>query len=150
MANIHDLHKVLEHFELQPESAGYDLRLSFAELLLRRLDELGWSQKQLAEASGMKAPQLSRIIHSDQNCTFDVAGRLLFALGLRARISEKPPTPRVKEESTTAHIVLKAQVNTHGKETPTTRFSVIATVEHPIGTVRNDPRTDRAEFRRPA
>jgi plasmid maintenance system antidote protein VapI len=102
MTAINDLLKDLEAFESTPESRGYDLRLDLAQIVLRHLKEKGWTQKALADAAGMKAPFLTRIIHAAQNCTFDVAGRLLFALGIRAKLLEVPTTVGTTEVAAAA------------------------------------------------
>src|SRR6476661_7556231 len=93
--SIRDLQVTLEGFEKKPESRGYDLRLSLSELVIRCMKAKGWTQKQLAQAAGMKEPFVTRVLHADQNCTFDVAGRLLFALGIRAHLQEAAPPGRV-------------------------------------------------------
>lgn len=85
-SGIRDLLSDLDAFERDPASAGYDLRLDLAEIILRHLDGKNWTQKKLAEAAGMKSPFITRITHAAQNCTFDVAGRLLFALGIKAKL----------------------------------------------------------------
>ena len=90
MANTRDLLTILEEFEKSPESFGYDLRLDLADLVIRLLRQKGWTQKQLAKAARMKESFITRIIHSASNCTFDVAGRLMFALGVRAKLAEAP------------------------------------------------------------
>lgn len=100
---IRDLQKALDGFESKPESRGYDLRLNLSEIVLRHLKEKGWSQKDLATEAGMKEAMLSRIIHANANCTFDVAGRLLFALGVDAALQEAPsPTLSTSIEFYTA------------------------------------------------
>ncbi len=71
-------------FAATPQSVGFHFRLNLASLLCELLDEKGWTQKQLAEAAGMKEAVVSRIINADSNCRFETAGRLLFALGVRA------------------------------------------------------------------
>lgn len=78
----------LEDFKKTHESVGLELRLSFAEFIIDQLDQKGWTQKQLAKKAGMKEPAISRVIHSDANCTFETAGKLIWALGIRAKISE--------------------------------------------------------------
>src|SRR5438067_799702 len=90
MAETPDLLKILDDFNRHPESRGYDLRLSLAAIIMRRMKTKNWTQKQLAEAAGMKPSFITRILHADSNCTFDVAGRLLFALGIRAELAEVP------------------------------------------------------------
>ena len=88
MSSVSRLRQLLDEFEATPASRGYDLRLSLADIVLERLDELGWTQRRLAEEAGMRESFLSRVIHADSNWTCDVAGRLLFALGARAELRE--------------------------------------------------------------
>ena len=83
--------EVIAEYEQTPESYGLELGLSFSEMVLQRLDELGWTQKRLAEESGMKQAFISRLVHSDANWTRDTAGRMLHALGIRARFHRHPP-----------------------------------------------------------
>jgi transcriptional regulator with XRE-family HTH domain len=92
MAKASDILRALEDYEQNdPESRGVLLRLNLAEIVLRRLDALGWTQAKLAEETGKKESFISRIIHSDANCEFDTAGRILFALGVEAELTEKTP-----------------------------------------------------------
>jgi len=88
MKTILDIQADLEEFENSGQSEGYDLRLDLADIILRHLDGQKWTQASLAKAAGMKASYLTRVIHSSQNCTFEVAGRILHALGVKARIEE--------------------------------------------------------------
>jgi hypothetical protein len=81
----------LEKFENSPENEGYDLRLDLADIILQHLDGNKWTQARLAEAAGMKDSYLTRVIHSSQNCTFDGAGRILHALGVKAKLREVEP-----------------------------------------------------------
>ena len=67
---------------------GVELRLHLSEIVLRHLRRHDWSQRELAEKTGLKESFISRVVHSNANCTFETAGRLLFALGVRARIDE--------------------------------------------------------------
>src|SRR5829696_2389996 len=88
MASTQDLLKHLRDFEEQPSSRVYELRLSLAAIIIRNLKEKNWTQRQLADVAGMKESFVTRILHSDSNCTFDVAGRLLFALNVHAEFVE--------------------------------------------------------------
>ena len=83
---IDQLHKVLADYEETADAAALELGLSFAQVVLRELWLKQWSQKDLATRSGLKESFLSRVLHSDQNWTRDTAGRILHALGVRARI----------------------------------------------------------------
>ena len=88
MSGIDDVLKDIEHLEKTPEGHAYDLRLDLSEIVLRHLDGKHWTQNQLAKAAGMRPQVLTRIIHAASNCTFETAGRILFALGIKARLVE--------------------------------------------------------------
>jgi ribosome-binding protein aMBF1 (putative translation factor) len=75
----------IEQFEQTGESVGLELRLSLSEVILQSLREKGWTQATLARRSGAKESFISRILHSNANCTLDTAGKLLHALEVRAR-----------------------------------------------------------------
>ena len=87
MATIRGLLKELESFNTTPESAGYDLRLDLSTIIHMHLARKGWTQSKLAAACGMKAPLLTRIMHGASNCTFETAGRILFALGVQPKLN---------------------------------------------------------------
>lgn len=101
---VKELQKQLARFEQTPESYGLDLRLDLADIVLRGLRERGWTQKQLAQKVGMKESFVSRIIHANANCTFDVAGRILVAFENRPRLATVQAT-----EAVTASISDKVQ-----------------------------------------
>lgn len=85
---VHDeVESLLQEFKGSPESVGIDLRMDLASIILRKLREMKWTQKQLASESGLKASYISRLIHAEANCTFESAGRILHALGLRAQLA---------------------------------------------------------------
>ncbi len=87
MANNADLiRERLAQFRRTPRGYGRVLRNSLSRIIVDRLDEHGWSQRQLAEAAGMRESFISRVIHGASNCTFDVAGRILHALGAPAAV----------------------------------------------------------------
>ncbi len=118
MAKTHDLLVILESYENKAESRGYELRLSLADVMLRGLRARGWSQKQLADAAQMKASFINRIIHGDSNCTFDVAGRLLFALGIHVHFVEKAkPDQQVIATTETSSSLRIREVTGNGKKT---------------------------------
>ncbi len=81
----------LDRFDQTSESVGLELRLSLAETILRHLKAKGWTQAMLARKAGVKEPFISRVLHSNANCTLDTAGKLLFALGVRACFEEVAP-----------------------------------------------------------
>ena len=67
----------LNGFKQTPASGGLDLRIDLAEIILGHLGEDGLTQLHLAELASVTPQQITRIIHSSTNCTFDTAGRIL-------------------------------------------------------------------------
>lgn len=65
-----------------------DLRLDFADIIIKHLRKSDRSQKELAEIAGITEPAISRLVHADANCTLDTVARVLFALGVKAEIAE--------------------------------------------------------------
>jgi len=113
----------LSKFYETPESVGYHFRLNLASIITDYLGDKDWTQKQLADAAGMKESQVSRIVHAESNCTFDTAGRVLFALGLRAGDVEltKKPDDRAQLSHTKVFISFDAGVPDAGQDRITTR-----------------------------
>lgn len=106
----------LESFEDSAEGWAYELRLDFADLLISGLRERRWSQTELAEKIDRKQPFVNRLIHADANCTLDTIGRLLHALGLKARlVREAKAGPAIEKSDTTANRVYYTKVNNHGE-----------------------------------
>jgi len=87
MANPKELLGLLDEFQNSADGAGYQLRLDLADLVIAGLREKGWTQKQLADAAGMKESFITRIVHASSNCTFDVVGRILYALNVKATLT---------------------------------------------------------------
>lgn len=87
MTSSSDFLDLLAKLESTPESVGVGLRLDLSQVIHRYLSERGLSQKEFAAKCGMKPPLLARIMYSNANCTFDTAGRILFAMGVRGKLS---------------------------------------------------------------
>jgi len=134
MPTTQDLLKLLDDFENTPESAGHALRLDLAELILKTLQQKCWTQKQLAQIARMKPSFITRIVHGSSNCTFDVAGRLLFALGIKARMAESPASaagqPAVHSAQTTSSFTYKSQLVTYAHQEKTVRYTAASTAGH--------------------
>jgi len=73
-------------FSDSPQGYGHQLRLDFAQILWRRMNELGWTQSRLSDESGFTPAFVSNIVHGNQNCTLDTVGKALYALGIRAQL----------------------------------------------------------------
>lgn len=92
---ISEIRNEMEGAFSSAEGVALKLRLNLAELALGRLQEYGWTQRRLAREIGWKESFLSRLLHGDENWTSETAGRLLFALGIDAELSEaKTSVPR--------------------------------------------------------
>ena len=78
----------------RPEvAAAYEetrLRHELAEAIRSRREELGWSQRQLAERAGMTQPGVARFEAGGTTPTLPLLERLANALGLTVTISLAP------------------------------------------------------------
>jgi ribosome-binding protein aMBF1 (putative translation factor) len=78
----------------RPEAAAaYEqsrLRYELAEAIRARREELGWSQRQLAERAGMTQPGVARFEAGGTTPTLPLLERLASALGLTLTISLDP------------------------------------------------------------
>lgn len=122
MSRLSKIQEMQREADNNPELDGLSLRFDLAQIILTRMDHLGWNQKTLADKVPMKDAQLSRIIHSRQNCVLSVAARILRALGLEARLvgyspDQKPP-PVIREAKRTRKLpvgVRKKKAKKHTK-----------------------------------
>jgi HTH-type transcriptional regulator / antitoxin HipB len=82
----------------RPEvTAGYEqARLSYelAEAIRARREELGWSQRQLAEHAGMTQPGIARFEAGGTTPTLPLLERLASALGLTLTVTLAPAERR--------------------------------------------------------
>ena len=78
-------------------AAAYEqatLRFELAEAIRARREELGWSQRQLAERAGMTQPGVARFEAGGTTPTLPLLERLASALGLTLTISLDPADRR--------------------------------------------------------
>lgn len=85
---LDQLEKFLEEFDESPQGYGTQLRLDFAEIIWCSLVRKKWSQRRLSERSGFADSVISNLVHGNKNCTLDTVGRVLHALGTRAKLRE--------------------------------------------------------------
>ena len=82
----------------RPEvAAAYEqarLRYELAEAVRLRREELGWSQRQLAERAGMSQPGVARFEAGGTTPTLPLLERLAEALGLTLTVSLSPQQRR--------------------------------------------------------
>ncbi len=117
MNHVRDILKALDEYHQTPESRGIKLRLNLAQIILRHLRENNWTQKELARKTSFKDSFISRLLHSDANCTFETAGRILFALGIEAKLEEVRATHSSIEMDSSGHTqTFSRQDQTNGKE----------------------------------
>jgi HTH-type transcriptional regulator / antitoxin HipB len=70
------------------------LRFELAEAVRARREELGWSQRQLAERAGMTQPGIARFEAGGTTPTLPLLERLAAALGLTLTVSLAPAAHR--------------------------------------------------------
>lgn len=85
---IKEMLQELETFEKTDEAAAIELRTSFTKILIEHLRKKEWTQRQLAEAAGVKESYISRVLHGECNCTFDTAAKLLLALDAKVEFRD--------------------------------------------------------------
>jgi len=82
----------------RPEAAeAYEqtrLRFELAEAVRLRREQLGWSQRQLAERAGMTQPGVARFEAGGTTPTLPLLERLANALGLRLTVTLGPEQRR--------------------------------------------------------
>lgn len=90
------LKQAQEDYSNSPDGYIHEFRLSFAEFVIDRLRELGWSQKDVCEKLSVSEPLLSRLLSGDHNWTSASAGKIFWALKSRARV--RPPEKKTPIE----------------------------------------------------
>lgn len=88
-----DLLQLVDDLNARAEGSGLKLRLDLSGLILQRLRLLKWRQRDLARATGLKESFVSRVLHSNANCTLDTVARLLHALGVQGELRESITEP---------------------------------------------------------
>ena len=76
--------------EVSTAYAAAQLRYELAEAIRIRREELGWSQRQLAERAGMTQPGVARFEAGGTTPTLPLLERLAAALGLTLNVSLAP------------------------------------------------------------
>ncbi len=89
--DVQEILRALKQYEDTPESWGLELRLNVAEIIISALKRKGWRQGDLAREASMKESFISRVLHSNANCTLDTVARLFHALGVNAHMTEVAP-----------------------------------------------------------
>lgn len=115
--------QILHEHKEYPGSVGFRWRMSLSTIICQLLDEHEMTQAELARRAGMKDSFVSRIIHGDSNWTCDVAGRLLFALGIREGEVDLAIRPKFTIDGTSSDVLasftdinIKAENSTHGQK----------------------------------
>jgi transcriptional regulator with XRE-family HTH domain len=116
---LNNIDQTIEKFDKTADSIGVDLRLDFADLIIHGLKQKKWSQKELADRVGLKESYISRLIHSNANCTFETVGRILHAFDMRAELSIRKPSHSQAIWDSTEKMVVKiaeSKDTQYGKE----------------------------------
>lgn len=78
----------LEGFNTTAESVEEELGMSFATIILRQLNALGLTRRDLAQRAGRAESFVSRVLSGDANFTRKTIANLFHAVGLRGRLVE--------------------------------------------------------------
>jgi len=126
MSKRDQITQILKRFDEHHDSVGISLRIDLASIILRAIDDR-MSQKELAAAAKMSQSYVSRVVNTVQNCEFDVAGRLLHALGLRGRLVAYAPDqtpPPVMWTGKSANTIVSTSTN---EQTPPKECTFVKT-----------------------
>ena len=115
-ARIQSLLDSLADYKGTAPGISLKLRLSLAEILQSNLKSRGWTQRKLADKTNKKEAYISRVMHSEANCTLDTIGELLFALGIRARLQQETLIAVSGEQTTGGALRVLRQDGTYGEE----------------------------------
>jgi len=85
-STIDQFDEIVRSVNSDRDSAGMDLQVQFSILVTSLLKVRQWTQRDLAEKTGIRESQISDILHADANCTLRTIGRVLKAFGERGRI----------------------------------------------------------------
>lgn len=69
--------------------------INVARQVKAKLKELGWTNKQLAEAMGCSQPMVTKIVRGDQNLTLETISKLERVLGIKEIYLHKQEQPDV-------------------------------------------------------
>ncbi|MCW5775814.1 MAG: helix-turn-helix transcriptional regulator [Phycisphaeraceae bacterium] len=110
------IQRKLAEYQATPEGFGNSLRHDVAMLIVDRLEELGWHQRDLARVLGKPDSFISRLIHSDSNCTVETIGEVCHALGIKPLITARESRPTTALHAETRVPVIEATGDSHGEE----------------------------------
>ena len=77
---------ILPYGDLSARTASSKLRSGLAYAMLVGLKDKGWTHQQLGEAVDLDPTIINLLTHNRVDCSFEMAGRILFALGVSARL----------------------------------------------------------------
>lgn len=86
--SLQELNQIFAEFDESPAGYGAELRLDLAEIIWRGLARNKWTQRKLAQQSGLADAVISNLVHGNKNCTLDTVGVVLHALGAKAKLVE--------------------------------------------------------------
>lgn len=70
--------------------------IQVAKQVRAKLNELGWTKKQLANAMGCSQPMVTKIMRGDQNLTLETISKLERVLGIKEIYLHKQEEPNLK------------------------------------------------------
>lgn len=87
---MRSLQQAFVDLDNSPHGPSFDLRLDLSEIIAKRIAVGEWTEHSLAIATGLTPLQISNLVHCTKNCTFETAGKILFALGIKGKLVEVP------------------------------------------------------------
>lgn len=86
--HLETIRKSLSNFEKTEEAKALNLRLDFAEILIRELCLQSMSLDELAEKTDIKKKTLKKILHSDYNLKISEMAKIYHVLDLKLTIKK--------------------------------------------------------------
>lgn len=115
-SRIQSLLGSLDDYKGTAPGISLKLRLSLAEILQSNMKSRGWTQRKLADKTNKKEAYISRVMHSEANCTLDTIAELLFALDVRAKLQQEILIAVSGEQATGGTLRVLRQDGTYGEE----------------------------------
>ena len=97
---LDSLNELFEQFEDSWQGDDTRHRLDLAEIIWRGLKREGWTQRELAKASGIADADISELIHGEKNFTSSTLGKIVNALGVKVKLQESSYVAESGQEST--------------------------------------------------
>ena len=86
--NVKAIRRHLSEYEKTADCIDLEIRLSLAQIVIRHMNERKITVGKLAKLTGYSTLTIEKIMFGDVNWSCKMAGKILHALGTRARLEE--------------------------------------------------------------